>query len=164
MLWKEQSGLLLPVIHLLLFFIGILQRSRGASALFECQQLRWKETAGPTELCTVCPHDYDGSSSASAHLWMLQAPFILSACSGSRAVTKNTEMLKYFSLFHMEEMDEETEFNTLKLVPPLRRYNPSNSTFTRKFIWNFRSLSSHVLMRPRPCTAWPQSAFIDNFL
>lgn len=40
MLWREQTGLLLPVIHLLLFFIGILQRNGGAGALFECQQLR----------------------------------------------------------------------------------------------------------------------------
>ena len=46
---------------------------------------------------------------------MLRAPFILSACSESWAVTKNSETLKYFSLIHMEEMGEKTECNTLKL-------------------------------------------------
>lgn len=107
-LWREQSGLLLLVIHLLLFFIGILQRSWGASALFECQRLRQKETAVPTELCTVFSHDYDGLSSVSAHLWMLRTPFIPRQYSESQAVTKNPGMLKYFELIRMEENAEFT--------------------------------------------------------
>lgn len=47
---------------------------RSRSPLFECQQPRWRETAVPTELRTVCPRDDDGSSSLGAHSRVLRAP------------------------------------------------------------------------------------------
>ena len=85
---------------------------------------------------------------------MLRAPFILSACSGSWAVTKNTETLKYFSLIHMEEMDEKTEFNTLKTVPTAQAIIPLIQLSHESLFGSFRqSLSIHVVILPRPYTA-----------
>lgn len=71
--------------------------------LFECQQLRWKETAVPTELCSVLTRDYDGLSTMSAHLWMLRAAFIQSGCSESQSVTKNTNNENILRLIYTDK-------------------------------------------------------------